>query len=41
MGLKTFMSKHPMVAQCDAKSAKGEEGQKQGNIHPSYVVVPK
>jgi len=39
--LETFMSQHPMVAQCDAKSAKGEEGQKQGNIYPSNVVVPK
>jgi hypothetical protein len=41
MGLETFMSKHPMVTQRDAKSAKGEEGEKQGNIYPSNVVVPK
>jgi hypothetical protein len=41
MGLEALMSKHSMVAQRDSKSAKGEEGQKQGNIYPSDVVVPE
>jgi hypothetical protein len=35
------MGEHPVVTEGDTVATEGEEGQKQGNIYPSDVVVPK
>ena len=41
MGLKTFVGQHPVVTEGDAQGPHQKEGQKERDIHPCDVGVPK
>ncbi len=41
MSLETFVGKHPMVADGDAETTKGEKGKEEGEIDPGDVRVPE
>ena len=41
MSLETFVGKHPVVADGDAETTKGEKGKKESEIDPGNVRVPE
>ena len=39
--METFVGKHPVVADGDAETTKGEKGKKESEIDPGNVRVPE
>ena len=41
MSLEAFVGKHPMVADSDAVTTKGEKGEEKSEIDPGDIRVPE
>jgi hypothetical protein len=41
MSLETFVGKHPVVADGDAVTTKGEKGKEESEIDPGDIRVPE